>query len=129
MLQVPLKLTNLEIYDCGVLDTIIISEEEEEVEDMRGKLTFHELKEVSLENLPSLSVVFPSISEFPSLQTLKVANCCTMISFIEDSKALEESSTTNCFFPSSVSFHYKLFIKCILHGNHMFSFLSFDIGN
>jgi len=129
MLQVPLKLTNLEIYDCEVLDTIIIAEEEEEVEGMRGKLTFHELKDVSLENLPSLSIVFPSISEFPSLQTLKITNCCTMISFIEDSEALEESSTTNCFFPSSVSFHYKLFIKCILHGNHMFSFLSFDIGN
>jgi len=128
MLQVPLKLTNLEIYDCDVLDTIIISNEEEEVEDMRGKLTFHELKDVSLENLPSLFVVFPFISEFPSLETLKVANCCTMISFIEDSKALEESSTTNCFFPSSVSFHYKLFIE-LLRGNYMFSFLSFDIGN
>ena len=129
LLQVPQKLTNLEIYDCEALDKIIIAEEEEEVEGMRGKLTFHELKEVSLENLPSLSVVFRSISEFPSLQTLKIANCCTMISFIEDSKALEESSTTNCFFPSLVSFHYKLFIKCILHGKHMFSFLSFDIGN
>ena len=115
MLQVPLKLTNLEIYDCEVLDTIIIAEEEEEVEGMRGKLTFHELKDVSLENLPSLSIVFPSISEFPSLQTLKITNCCTMISFIEDSEALEESSTTNYFFPSSVSLNYKLFMKCIFH--------------
>jgi len=64
-----------------VLDTIIIAEEEE-VEGMSGKLTFHELKDVSLENLPNLSIVFPSISEFPSLQTLKIANCPTMISFI-----------------------------------------------
>jgi len=56
MLQVPLKLTNLEIYDCDVLDTIIIPEEEEkEVEGMRRILTFHELKEVSLENLSSFS--------------------------------------------------------------------------
>ena len=57
MLQVPLKLTNLEIYDCEVLDTIIIPEEgeEEEVEGMRRILTFHELKEVSLENLSSFS--------------------------------------------------------------------------
>ncbi|WVY94686.1 hypothetical protein V8G54_033774 [Vigna mungo] len=109
MLQVPLKLTNLEICDCEALDTIIITKEEEE-EGIREKLTFHELKDVSLENLPSLSIIFPSISEFPSLQTLKIANCSTMISFIEDSRALQESSTTNYLFPSPVSFNYKLFI-------------------
>ncbi|XP_068494840.1 uncharacterized protein [Phaseolus vulgaris] len=99
LLQVPQKLTNLEISDCEVLDKIIIIEEEEEKKE---KLTFHELKDVSLENLSKLSVVFPSISEFPSLQTLKITNCSAMRSFIEDSKALKESSATTYFFPSSL---------------------------
>jgi len=119
MLQVPQKLTNLEISDCEVLDKIIIIEEEK---GRKEKLTFHELKDVSLENLSKLSVVFPSTSEFPSLQTLKIANCSAMRSFVEHSKALKYSSATTYFFPSSVSLNYKPFIKCVLHKNNMFSF-------
>ncbi|WVY94052.1 hypothetical protein V8G54_033140 [Vigna mungo] len=40
MLQVPSKLTNLEICDCEELDTIIITKEEEK-DGIRDKLTFH----------------------------------------------------------------------------------------
>ncbi|XP_022632206.1 uncharacterized protein LOC111240775 [Vigna radiata var. radiata] len=100
LLQVPLKLTNLEISDCEALENIILIKEEEE--ERREKLSFHVLKDISLENLSKLFVVFPSTSEFPSLQTLKIANCSALRSFVEDPKSLTESSTTNYFFPSSV---------------------------
>jgi len=120
LLQVPLKLTNLEISDCEALEKIIIIEEEE---GRREKLNFRELKDVSLENLSKLSVAFPSIFEFSSLQTIKISNCSAMRSFAEDSKALTESSTTNYFFPSSVSFNYKLFITLFCKEITCFPFL------
>ncbi|XP_014496680.1 uncharacterized protein LOC106758256 [Vigna radiata var. radiata] len=100
LLQVPLKLTNLEIYDCEALNNIIFIKDEEE---RREKLTFSELKDISLGNLPKLFLVFPSTSEFPSLQTLKIENCSSLRSFVEDSEALTESSITNYFFPRSFS--------------------------
>ncbi|WVY94047.1 hypothetical protein V8G54_033135, partial [Vigna mungo] len=100
LLQVPQNLINMDISDSDMLKKIIIIEEK--VEIRRDKLTFHELKHVSLENLSKLSVAFPSVYEFPALQTLKIANCSAMKSLVEDSKALTESSTTNYFFPSSL---------------------------
>jgi len=120
LLQVPLKLTNIEISDCEALEKVIIIEEEE---GSIEKLSFHELKDLSLENLSKLSVAFPSVFEFPSLQTLKISNCSAMRSFVEDSKALIESSTTNYFFPSSVSFNCKLFITLFCKEITCFPFL------
>jgi len=112
LLQVPQKLTNLEISDCERCWIKLLSLKKKRE---RKRNSFHELKDVSLENLSKLSIVFPSISEFPSLQTLKITNCSTMRSFVEDSKALKESSATTYFFPSSVSFNDKPFLKCVLH--------------
>ncbi|XP_068497862.1 putative disease resistance protein At4g19050 [Phaseolus vulgaris] len=99
LLQVPQKLTNLEISDCERCWIKLLSLKKKRE---RKRNSFHELKDVSLENLSKLSIVFPSISEFPSLQTLKITNCSTMRSFVEDSKALKESSATTYFFPSSL---------------------------
>lgn len=61
LLQVPQNLINMEISNSHMLEKIIITEEQ--VEIRREKLTFHELKHVSLENLSKLSVAFSSIYE------------------------------------------------------------------
>ncbi|KAL2322660.1 hypothetical protein Fmac_027039 [Flemingia macrophylla] len=70
---------------------------------INGKIyMFSQLKDVSLKNLTMLSYAFPSTCEFPSLETLKIANCPIMKTFVEESnKVKTESVTSNCFFPNS----------------------------
>ncbi|RDX58709.1 Disease resistance protein RPS2, partial [Mucuna pruriens] len=103
-LPMSLMLTNMEISNCESLEKIVISNKEE---GTRGLTTFSHLKVISLENLTNLSSVFPSTSKFPSLEMLKIANCPTLKIFVEEFnklKDLPESTTSNYFFPNSVSF-------------------------
>ncbi|TKY46898.1 Disease resistance protein RPS2 [Spatholobus suberectus] len=102
-LPMSLMITNMEISDCKDLEKIMIISEEE---GMRGKATFSQLKDVSLENLANLSTVFPSSSEFPSLETLKIAKCPALMTFVEESNGVKdhpESAISNYFFPNSLS--------------------------
>ncbi|RDX58478.1 putative disease resistance protein, partial [Mucuna pruriens] len=97
------NLTNLKISNCESLEKIMIINKEE---GTRGLTTFSHLKVVSLENLTNLSIVFPSTSKFPSLETLKIENCPTLKTFVEEFNKFEdipESTTSNHFFPNSLS--------------------------
>lgn len=105
-LPMSLMLTNMEISDCEALEKIMIIDKKKK--EREGVPTF--LNWRTLENLKNLSVVFPSTSEFPSLKTLKVANCPSLMTFVEESsksKDRPEPSTSNYFFLNSVSFNYK----------------------
>jgi len=119
-LPISITLTKMKIVDCDVLcKTIIIKKEEE-----RDRTTFSELKDVTLQNLRDLCVAFPSTSEFPSLETLRITNCPSLITFVEEAnevKEHQEQVTSTYFFPNSVRFNLKLHMynipyKC-LHAN------------
>ncbi|RDX57849.1 Disease resistance protein RPS2, partial [Mucuna pruriens] len=102
-LPVCLMLTNMEISNCEALEKIMIIDKEKET---GGKVTFSQLKNVSLENLIKISTAFPSTSEFPSLEILKITNCPALMTFVEESnkvKDLSKSTTSNYFFPNSLS--------------------------
>ncbi|KAL2322659.1 hypothetical protein Fmac_027038 [Flemingia macrophylla] len=98
-LPVSLMLKNIQIHDCKALEKVIIINKKEGTRD-----NFHQLNDVSLENLTMLFSVFPTTYEFPSLETLKIANCPIMNTFVEESnevKDFSELATSNCFFPNS----------------------------
>ncbi|KAL2322657.1 hypothetical protein Fmac_027036 [Flemingia macrophylla] len=100
MLPVSLMLKNIEIHDCKALEKVMIINKKEGTRD-----NFSQLKDVSLENLRMLFSAFPCTSEFPSLETLKIANCPIMKTFVEESnevKDFSKSATSNCFFPNSL---------------------------
>ncbi|RDX90113.1 hypothetical protein CR513_28057, partial [Mucuna pruriens] len=101
-LPMSLMLTNMEIFNCESLEKIMIINKE----GTRGLTTLSHLKVVSLENLTNLSTVFPSTSKFPSLEMLKIADCPTLKTFVEEFnklKDLPKSTTSNYFFPNSLS--------------------------
>ncbi|XP_061360946.1 uncharacterized protein LOC133304885 [Gastrolobium bilobum] len=95
-LAMPLMLNAMEISDCQALEKIIIMDKGEE----KGGKSFSELKHVSLQNLTRLSVFFPPISEFPSLETLRIENCPLLKTFVEES---HEPAPSSYFFPNSLS--------------------------
>ncbi|KAL2322714.1 hypothetical protein Fmac_027093 [Flemingia macrophylla] len=100
MLPMSLMLTKIEISDCGVLEKVVIIKKEE------IRVNFFQLKDVSLENLTKFSCGFPSTSEFPSLEILKITNCPAIVTFVEEPKKVDgllESATSNYFFPTSLS--------------------------
>ncbi|XP_027933669.1 uncharacterized protein LOC114189162 [Vigna unguiculata] len=101
-LPISITLTKMKIVDCDVLcKTIIVKNEEE-----RGKTIFSQLKDVTLQNLRDLCVAFPSTSEFPSLETLRITNCPSLITFVEEPNELKEHQeqvTSTYFFPNSLS--------------------------
>ncbi|WVY93748.1 hypothetical protein V8G54_032836 [Vigna mungo] len=102
-LPIPLTLINMKILDCDSLQkTVVIREEKEEKE----KVIFSQLREVTLQNLRNLYTAFPSGSEFPSLEILKITNCPSLMTFVEESNELKEhkeQTISRCFFPNSLS--------------------------
>ncbi|XP_027341006.1 uncharacterized protein LOC113854289 [Abrus precatorius] len=104
------QLTELTLINLPNLTHIVNKEMEE------NKTSFPQLKYVSLENLTKLTTVFPSTSQFPSLETLIITNCPALITFLDDSneKDLPEPATSNYFFPNSLSLN-KLKVLCIIN--------------
>ncbi|KAK7305093.1 hypothetical protein VNO77_42993 [Canavalia gladiata] len=102
-LAMPLTLTNIEVSDCETLQEILFINEGEET---KRDTTFSQLKYISIENLTKLSTVFPPAFEFPSLETLTIANCSALETFVGESHHLKdhpELANSNCFFPYSLS--------------------------
>ncbi|TKY46867.1 Disease resistance protein RPS2 [Spatholobus suberectus] len=100
--ELPKQLDELILTDPPKLTHII----NRETARFSIEATFSQLKDVSLENLINLFAAFPSSSEFPSLETLKIANCPALMTFVEESNELKdppESATSNYFFPNSMS--------------------------
>ncbi|XP_027341001.1 uncharacterized protein LOC113854286 [Abrus precatorius] len=105
------QLTELTLIDLPNLTHILNKEMEE------NEISFPQLKYVSLENLTKLTTVFPSTSQFPSLETLIITNCPALITFLDDSfeqKILPKPATSNYFFPNSLSLN-KLKVLCIIN--------------
>ncbi|XP_027340939.1 uncharacterized protein LOC113854236 [Abrus precatorius] len=112
-LQASQMLTNMQVSDCESLEKIIMMDEGQEMGE--NKSSFPLLKYVSLENLTKLTTVFPSTSQFPSLETLIITNCPALITFRDDSndqKDHPELATSDYFFPNSLSLE-KLKVLCI----------------
>ncbi|XP_027340940.1 uncharacterized protein LOC113854237 [Abrus precatorius] len=113
-LQASKMLTNMQVSDCESLGKIVVMDEGQEMGE--NKTSFPQLKYVSLENLTKLSTVFPSQSQFPSLETLIITNCPALITFLDESnehKDHPEPATSDYFFPSSLSLN-KLKVLCII---------------
>ena len=103
-LPISLMLISIEISNCEALEKIMTTDKDE---GTRGKNTFPKLKFVCLKNLTNLYSLFSFTSEFPSLEELKITNCPNLTNFVEESKELKDlsiSTTSNVFFPNSVSF-------------------------
>ncbi|KAL9319821.1 hypothetical protein ACSQ67_011660 [Phaseolus vulgaris] len=111
-LPMPLTLKNMKILDCYALGEIIIVKKEE----VREKNQFSELEDVTLQNLRNLNAAFPSTSEFPSLETLKIKDCPSLMTFVEETNELkkQEQATSTYFFPNSLSLE-KLKVLYIEH--------------
>ncbi|ESW18488.1 hypothetical protein PHAVU_006G045400 [Phaseolus vulgaris] len=111
-LPMPLTLKNMKILDCYALGEIIIVKKEE----VKEKNQFSELEDVTLQNLRNLNAAFPSTSEFPSLETLKIKDCPSLMTFVEETNELkkQEQATSSYFFPNSLSLE-KLKVLYIEH--------------
>nr|KYP43016.1 Disease resistance protein RPS2 [Cajanus cajan] len=108
-LPISQVLKNVKITNCMALHKIMIIHEEE---GMRGKTTFSHLKDVSLVNLLNLPIAFPIAAKFASLETLKIENCPSLKTLVEESneeKDHPELDNSNYFFPNSVSFFTLIF--------------------